>query len=50
MTKFDIDNELLLSFADITKSVIPLFAAKIASYLTYSLFSKKDNNLYNLIF
>ncbi|MCX8530873.1 recombinase family protein [Chryseobacterium luquanense] len=42
MTKFDIDNELLLSLADITKSVIPLFAAIIASYLTYSLFSKKD--------
>lgn len=41
MTEFNIDNELLLSLADIIKSVIPLFAAIIASYLTYR-FSKKD--------
>ena len=41
MTEFNIDNELLLSLADIIKSVIPLFAAIMASYLTYR-FSKKD--------
>jgi len=41
MKDYTINKELILAISDILKSVIPLFAALVASYLTYR-FSKKD--------
>ncbi len=41
MSDYVLDKELVLSITDIMKSVIPLIAALVASYLTYR-FSKKD--------
>lgn len=41
MNEYILDKELVLSITDILKSVVPLIAALVASYLTYR-FSKKD--------